>query len=287
MTVVAWIAAVLGLVIVLSTLMSVVTSLVLPRRGSSRIQNYAGRGMIKLFTRALPSIRDIRGARPLSRAPGSPVSHCHPRCVAGCAAHRIRTDALAVHAHGRPRPCDHRQWILVLHARIRGQSPGAAPRLLVFCAAAAGLTIVALQIAYLPVLYGAFNRRETLVTMLDSRAGSPAWGPELLARSEFVDNVQSLATLYSAGRSGPPTSRSRIPRIRCCSGSGPRTRTGPGSSHCSRSWTRRQSSSRRNRSLHRPRHAHSFAWDTCACVTLRRLSVSASTPIRSPRIRSR
>jgi hypothetical protein len=66
----------------------------------------------------------------------------------------------------------------------------------VFCAAAAGLTIVALQIAYLPVLYGAFNRREVLVTMLDSRAGSPAWGPELLARSELVDNVHSLTGLY-------------------------------------------------------------------------------------------
>jgi hypothetical protein len=32
--------------------------------------------------------------------------------------------------------------------------------------------------------------------MLDSRAGSPAWGPELLARSELVDNVQNLAKLY-------------------------------------------------------------------------------------------
>ena len=57
-------------------------------------------------------------------------------------------------------------------------------------------TIVALQIAYLPVLYGAFNRREVLVTMLDSRAGSPAWGPELLARSELVDNVHNLGLLY-------------------------------------------------------------------------------------------
>ena len=32
--------------------------------------------------------------------------------------------------------------------------------------------------------------------MLDSRAGSPAWGPELLARSELVDNVHNLASLY-------------------------------------------------------------------------------------------
>ena len=51
MTVIEWIAAALGLVIVLSTLMSVVTSLVLPRLASSRIQLYVGLGMIKLFSR--------------------------------------------------------------------------------------------------------------------------------------------------------------------------------------------------------------------------------------------
>ncbi|HMK62973.1 MAG TPA: hypothetical protein VK386_05070 [Acidimicrobiales bacterium] len=49
----------------------------------------------------------------------------------------------------------------------------------------AGLGTVALQIAYLPTLYGAFNRRETLVTMLDTRAGVPSWGPELLARTHY------------------------------------------------------------------------------------------------------
>jgi len=35
-----------------------------------------------------------------------------------------------------------------------------------FFAAATGLVVVALQIAYLPTLYGAFNRRETLVTQM-------------------------------------------------------------------------------------------------------------------------
>ena len=44
------------------------------------------------------------------------------------------------------------------------------------------VVVVALQIAYLPALYGAFNRRESLVAMLESRAGLPAWGPEVLAR---------------------------------------------------------------------------------------------------------
>jgi hypothetical protein len=76
--------------------------------------------------------------------------------------------------------------------------PGAAPVTLTFLAAAFGLVVVALQIAYLPTLYSAFNRRETLVTMLESRGGVPAWGPEILMRHELIDNVASLGALYAS-----------------------------------------------------------------------------------------
>jgi hypothetical protein len=62
---------------------------------------------------------------------------------------------------------------------------GAAPTSLDGLAAAAGLIVVAVQIAYLPTLYAAFNRRETDVTLLGARAGSPPWGPELLARTRY------------------------------------------------------------------------------------------------------
>lgn len=65
-----------------------------------------------------------------------------------------------------------------------------------FAAAASGLIVVALQIGYLPTLYSAFNRRETLVTKLQSRAGEPAWGPEILARHQVVSTVDNLASLY-------------------------------------------------------------------------------------------
>lgn len=74
--------------------------------------------------------------------------------------------------------------------------PGAAPSVLVFLAAAFGLVVVALQIAYLPALYDSFNRRETLVTMLESRAGTPAWGPELLARHWLVGIEGNLPDFY-------------------------------------------------------------------------------------------
>jgi hypothetical protein len=54
-----------------------------------------------------------------------------------------------------------------------------------YLAAATGLVVVALQIGYLPTLYSAFNRRETDVTLLGGRAGTPAWGPEILARTRY------------------------------------------------------------------------------------------------------
>jgi hypothetical protein len=74
---------------------------------------------------------------------------------------------------------------------------GTGPSVVYFIAAATGLIVVALQIAYLPTLYGSFNRRETLVTMLQSRAGSPAWGPELLVRHHTVDLMANLPELYT------------------------------------------------------------------------------------------
>lgn len=72
-----------------------------------------------------------------------------------------------------------------------------APTAVHFAAAATGMVVVALQIAYLPVLYAAFSRRESLVTMLRSRAGAPAWGPEILVRHHLVLVVDNLPAFYA------------------------------------------------------------------------------------------
>ena len=64
-------------------------------------------------------------------------------------------------------------------------------------AGAAWAVVVALQIAYLPALYAAFNRRESLVAMLESRAGVPAWGPEVLARHQLVGIIDALPQFYA------------------------------------------------------------------------------------------
>jgi hypothetical protein len=63
-------------------------------------------------------------------------------------------------------------------------------------AAATGAIAIALQIGYLPAIYQAFNRREALVTLMESRAGLPAWGPEVLARHELIHTLDALPQLY-------------------------------------------------------------------------------------------
>src|SRR5580700_4676533 len=68
----------------------------------------------------LASIRDIRGAGPLSGAPGAALPHRHPDDLAGRPAHRIRTAALAVHANRRAHPRDHGERIVTLHPWFRG-----------------------------------------------------------------------------------------------------------------------------------------------------------------------
>jgi hypothetical protein len=65
-------------------------------------------------------------------------------------------------------------------------------------AGAVWAVVVALQIAYLPALYASFNRREGLVSMLESRAGVPAWGPEVLARHQLVGITDALPEFYAA-----------------------------------------------------------------------------------------
>jgi hypothetical protein len=58
-----------------------------------------------------------------------------------------------------------------------------AARVEVIVEAGVGLSLLALVIGYIPVLYTAFSRREVMVSLLDARAGSPPSAMELLRRS--------------------------------------------------------------------------------------------------------
>lgn len=79
----------------------------------------------------------------------------------------------------------------LVHASTKGND------VLVVLAGATGAIAVALQIGYLPAIYQAFNRRESLVTLMESRAGVPAWGPEILMRHQLVKITDALPDLYA------------------------------------------------------------------------------------------
>jgi hypothetical protein len=55
-----------------------------------------------------------------------------------------------------------------------------------------GLGFLAIVISYLPVLYGAFSRREVNISLLDARAGSPPTAAELVRRHVRSQNLEAL-----------------------------------------------------------------------------------------------
>ncbi|HEX6288618.1 MAG TPA: hypothetical protein VFZ66_05475 [Herpetosiphonaceae bacterium] len=70
--------------------------------------------------------------------------------------------------------------------------------LLAFSEALIGLVLVALLIAYLPTMYGAFSRREAAVNMLEVRAGSPPSAVELIVRFHRINRLHLLNQLWTS-----------------------------------------------------------------------------------------
>jgi ion channel len=75
-------------------------------------------------------------------------------------------------------------------------TPDSVPaRILTVIEAGMGFAVLAAIIAYLPVLYQAFSRRELNISLLDSRAGSPPTA-EILLRREGVDHLSLERLLW-------------------------------------------------------------------------------------------
>ncbi len=68
--------------------------------------------------------------------------------------------------------------------------------LLSFVGAGVGITLLALLITYLPTIYGAFTRRETLVSLLDVRAGTPPWAVTMLIRYQAIGMLDRADELF-------------------------------------------------------------------------------------------
>jgi len=75
---------------------------------------------------------------------------------------------------------------------------GVLTTLFTFSEAIIGLILVALLIAYLPTMYAAFSRRETLVTLLEVRAGSPPAALTMLTRFQRIQGLEHLIDMWEA-----------------------------------------------------------------------------------------
>jgi hypothetical protein len=71
----------------------------------------------------------------------------------------------------------------------------AAGRFLSVFEAGLGFGFMAVIIGYLPVLYQAFSRRETTISLLDARAGSPPTAAQVLLRLAHAPNVAAVEPL--------------------------------------------------------------------------------------------
>lgn len=71
-------------------------------------------------------------------------------------------------------------------------------RLVTVFEAGTGFGFLAIVVSYLPVLYGAFSRREVNISLLDARAGSPPTAAELLRRHARQQNLDALTEYLRA-----------------------------------------------------------------------------------------
>ncbi len=76
------------------------------------------------------------------------------------------------------------------------QADGLVSTSLMFSEATLGLGLIALFIAYLPTMYSAFQRRETLVTMLEVRAGTPPSVAEMITRYHRIHGLERLSEMW-------------------------------------------------------------------------------------------
>jgi len=190
-----FLALILGLCIIVGTSLSVFTSLVVPRVTSSRVMRNIARVLGGTSRRILPRLPSYEMRDRLMAFTG-PLAMIL-LFVSWLILLVIGFGFVMWWASG----LDFGNTMAIAGSSVftlgiaTGRDPGAET--LEIVAAGVGLMVVALEIAYLPALYNAFAARETEVTLLATRSGTPAWGPEILARHFMLENTVELPPLYA------------------------------------------------------------------------------------------
>jgi hypothetical protein len=187
----------LGLLVVVATWANVLATMVLPRRpaGFNRASLWVNRA-VRLAFLALARFASSFEAKDAILAPAAPAALVSQLLVWGAAFILGFGLMLQSTTHNLANGLLQALGSVFTVGAVHPGGPENVP--LDVAAGATWVVVVALQIAYLPALYGAFSQREALVAMLESRAGVPAWGPELLARHQLVGIIDTLPDLYSA-----------------------------------------------------------------------------------------
>lgn len=194
MSAVRWLGFAVGLILLLGTASSVTKTLLIPRSSRSMFTAAVAGAVRGVFTTATRRVNDL-GARERILAVAAPAFLITLLAVwLACLLLGFGLMLWPFAAGGYPAALREAGSSLFTLGFIRPAGPG--PTAIVFLAGASGLSLVAMLVAYLPVLYTAFNRRETLVTTLEALAGAPAWGPELLARQALIGDVAYLPRIY-------------------------------------------------------------------------------------------
>lgn len=188
-------AGLLGLVIVIGVTSSVVRTLVVPRGLHSKLAHAVLFGMLAGFRAAARLITEYE-RRDRFLAWAAPLSI--PTTLAVWLLGYLLGYALLLYSLSDLAPAAAlREAGSSLFTLGFASSDRAQLTALDLLAAATGPVVMGLLIGYLPTLYAAYNRREVDVTMLDSRAGEPNWGPEILARHASVRTLDALAGFFS------------------------------------------------------------------------------------------
>jgi hypothetical protein len=191
---VRWLGFAVGLVMLLATASSVIKTLLIPRSEHSvfgEVLGWLSRGVFRKLT---ARVTDLRQRERILAASGPAWLISLLVAWLACLLLGYALLMWPMKQGGFPAALEESGSSIFTLGFIRPSGP--APAAIVFLAAASGLALVAMLIAYLPVLYAAFNRREIQVTTLEALAGSPPWGPELLSRQALIGDVAYLPKVY-------------------------------------------------------------------------------------------
>jgi hypothetical protein len=189
-----WLGFAAGIVLLLTTASSVIKTLLVPRAATSILGSALAWVVRGSYRKLTARVEDLRQRERILAAAGPTWLMSLLVTWLGCLLAGYGLLLWPLKRGGLPAALDEAGSSLFTLGFVRPYGP--AQTAIVFVAGATGLALVALLIAYLPVLYAAFNRREIPVTTLEALAGSPPWGPELLARQALVGDEAYLPKVY-------------------------------------------------------------------------------------------